>query len=49
VSETAPPSHEDLHLLREVIDPLGVRKLETLGGSARKDLLRQILSAEGAL
>lgn len=49
VSETPPPSPEELRLLREDIDPLGVRRLETLGGSARKDLLRQILAAEGAL
>jgi acyl CoA:acetate/3-ketoacid CoA transferase beta subunit len=47
--ETPPPSDEELRLLREAIDPLGVRKLETLGGSARKDLLRSILEQEGAL
>ena len=49
VHETPPPSDEELRLLREVIDPLGVRRLETLGGGARKDLLREILAAEGAL
>ena len=49
VHETPPPSAEELRLLREVIDPLGVRRLETLGGGARKDLLREILAAEGAL
>jgi len=49
VHETPPPTAEELRLLREVIDPLGVRRLETLGGSARKDLLREILAAEGAL
>jgi hypothetical protein len=38
-----------VRLLREVIDPLGVRRLEMLGGGARKDLLRQILAREGAL
>lgn len=47
--ETPPPAADELRLLREVIDPLGVRKLETLGGGARKDLLREILAAEGAL
>lgn len=47
--ETPPPSAKELRLLREVIDPLNVRKLETLGGSARKDLLRTILGQEGAL
>jgi acyl CoA:acetate/3-ketoacid CoA transferase beta subunit len=49
VHETPPPSVEELRLLREVIDPLGVRKLETLGGAARKALLRDILAQEGVL
>jgi glutaconate CoA-transferase subunit B len=43
---TRPPSSEEVRLLREAIDPLGVRKLELLGGSARKDALRAILAAE---
>lgn len=47
--ETAPPTVEEVRLLREVIDPLAVRKLELLGGKARKDLLRGILAQEGAL
>lgn len=46
---TAPPTAEELRLLREDIDPLGVRRLETLAGSARKDLLREILARENAL
>lgn len=46
---TDPPGQEELRLLREVIDPLNVRKLELLGGSARKELLRQILEQEEAL
>ncbi|MBC7811941.1 MAG: hypothetical protein H7175_12375 [Burkholderiales bacterium] len=49
VHETPPPSAEEIRLMREEIDPLGVRKLEMLGGSARKDLLREILAKEGAL
>jgi acyl CoA:acetate/3-ketoacid CoA transferase beta subunit len=49
LQETPPPSVEMLRLLREEIDPLNVRKLETLGGSARKTLLREILGAEGVL
>ncbi len=48
VNETPPPTDEEIRLLREQIDPLGVRKLEMLGGSARKDLLREILEREGA-
>jgi acyl CoA:acetate/3-ketoacid CoA transferase beta subunit len=46
---TAPPSAEEVRLLREEIDPLGVRRLELLGGTARRDLLREILEREGAL
>jgi glutaconate CoA-transferase subunit A len=46
MEETAPPTDEELRLLREVIDPLGVRRLEILSGSARKDLLREILEKE---
>ncbi len=47
--ETLVPTAEELRLLREAIDPLNVRKLEMLGGSARKDLLHDILTREGAL
>lgn len=46
---TAAPSAEDVRLLREVIDPLGVRKLETLAGAARKDLLREIIRSESTV
>ncbi len=46
---TPPPSAEDVRLLREVIDPLGVRRLELLGGAARKEMLREILEREGTL
>jgi acyl CoA:acetate/3-ketoacid CoA transferase beta subunit len=49
VHETPPPDAESLRLLREEIDPLGVRRLETLAGSARKDLLRAILTQENTL
>lgn len=47
--ETDPPEPEDLRLLREEIDPLGTRKLEMLGGAARKALLREILARETSL
>lgn len=47
LDQTPPPTDEELKLLRTVIDPLNVRKLETLGGKARKDLLREILQQEG--
>ncbi len=49
VDQTPPPTIDELHLLRTQIDPLGVRRLETLGGAARRDLLRTILAAENAL
>ncbi len=49
VHETPPPSAEEVRLLREEIDPLGVRRLETLAGAARRDHLREILRREGAL
>jgi glutaconate CoA-transferase subunit B len=49
VHETPAPTAEEIRLLRDDIDPLGVRRLEMLGGSARKDLLREILAREGAL
>jgi len=46
VSETLPPTIEELQLLREEIDPLCIRRLETLSGAARKQLLRDIIEAE---
>jgi acyl CoA:acetate/3-ketoacid CoA transferase beta subunit len=46
ITETPPPTAEELKLLREEIDPLGVRTLETLSGTARRDKLRQILQRE---
>jgi acyl CoA:acetate/3-ketoacid CoA transferase beta subunit len=46
VETTEPPTAEELRLLREAIDPLGVRTLETLSGAARRDRLRHILAQE---
>jgi glutaconate CoA-transferase, subunit B len=48
VYETPAPTKEELQLLREVIDPLGVRRLETLSGPDRWALLRQIAEHERA-
>ena len=48
IPETEPPSSLELQLLREKIDPLGVRTLETLGGAARRARVRQILQQEAA-
>jgi acyl CoA:acetate/3-ketoacid CoA transferase beta subunit len=47
--ETEPPSAEEVRLLREVIDPLGVRRLETLSGAARKRVLKEIVEKEISL
>jgi acyl CoA:acetate/3-ketoacid CoA transferase beta subunit len=44
--ETEAPTAEKVRLLREVIDPLGIRRLETLSGAARKRALREILASE---
>lgn len=46
--ETIPPSIDELKLLREVIDPLGIRRLELLGGSERRSLLHHIIRSESA-
>lgn len=48
IQETEPPSPEELRLLREEIDPLGVRTLETLAGARRREKLREILRLEAA-
>ena len=47
--ETEPPSGDELRLLREEIDPLGIRRLEVLPGPARKSALREILLQESGL
>ncbi|NDJ78308.1 MAG: hypothetical protein GYB65_18830 [Chloroflexi bacterium] len=49
LGETPLPSAEEIRLLREEIDPLGVRRLETLAGTARRTLLREILARERSL
>lgn len=43
---TETPGSEQIRLLNELIDPLGVRRLERLGGAARRAELRRILEAE---
>ncbi len=45
-SETCSPAPEELRLLREEIDPLGIRRLESLSGAPRRQLLRQIIAQE---
>ncbi|WP_144113815.1 ketoacid-CoA transferase [Paraburkholderia sp. BCC1886] len=48
VSTSAPPSDTELHLLDEVIDPQGLRYLEMLSGSARKERLRELANSTAA-
>jgi acyl CoA:acetate/3-ketoacid CoA transferase beta subunit len=43
---TPPPTDEELDVLRRLVDPLGIRRLEFLGGPARRDALISILAAE---
>ena len=49
VNETIPPTVEEIALLREKVDPLGIRKLEVLAGKEREDLLDQIIQKELAM
>jgi glutaconate CoA-transferase subunit B len=44
--ETEPPTQEEVRMLREEIDPLNVRKMETFSGAQRKELIREILQRE---
>ena len=46
VDQTEPPTPEETDLLRNEIDPLGVRRLELLSGPERRSLLANILAAE---
>jgi hypothetical protein len=44
--DTSIPTEEELHLLRNVIDPFGIRKLEFLSGPQRNAAIRSILERE---
>lgn len=46
LKETPIPSDEEIHLLREEIDPHGIRRLEFLSGAPRRKLLREIIYME---
>jgi len=48
IHETPLPTTEELQLLRQEIDPLGIRKLEALSGAERRQLLREIIASEAA-
>ena len=43
---TAPPATEELRLIREEIDPLGIRQLEFVASSERSQLIDRILTDE---
>jgi len=46
LKETKPPTEEELRLIREEIDPLGIRRLENLSGYSRRKLLLDIFEQE---
>jgi acyl CoA:acetate/3-ketoacid CoA transferase beta subunit len=46
VHSTPIPTIEEIRLLREEIDPLGIRNLESLSGAARRELMLHIISIE---
>ena len=48
IDTTAPPEKRELELLRNVIDPHGIRKLEFLTGPQRNAALREILIKEAS-
>jgi glutaconate CoA-transferase, subunit A len=47
--ETEPPSTEDLRMIREVVDPFGIRQLEFVPGRDRLAMIQRILDAEAGL
>jgi hypothetical protein len=47
IALTTPPTPEELHLIRDVIDPLGVRRLDSK--SAGADVWEEIISGEAEL
>ena len=49
VHETRLPTPEELKLIREEIDPLGIRRLESLSGSSRRRLIEEILEEESTM
>lgn len=46
LGETPLPTEQELRLLRQQIDPLGIRRLELMSGAERRELLHQILEQE---
>jgi glutaconate CoA-transferase subunit B len=46
LQETPAPTTKELQLLKEEIDPLGIRRLELLSGAERRQLLHEIIEHE---
>ncbi len=46
LKETIPPTIREINLLRDKVDPLGIRKLEVLAGKEREELLEEIIDIE---
>lgn len=46
IKTTIPPTSEEIKILREKVDPLGIRKLEVFTGNDRKKLLKDIILKE---
>jgi acyl CoA:acetate/3-ketoacid CoA transferase beta subunit len=49
VHETLPPTAEEIRLLREEIDPLGIRELDRMSGGRRRQRLREIIKREAEM
>jgi glutaconate CoA-transferase subunit B len=49
VHETPPPSAEEVRLLDQEIDPLGIRELERMSGARRRRRMREIVGIERGL
>jgi len=46
VMETVLPTLDEINLLRNIIDPMNIRRLETLSGAGRRELIQKIIIAE---
>jgi glutaconate CoA-transferase subunit B len=44
ISETGAPTDEELHILRNIIDPVGVRRLDFARGEEYEQVLAEIMS-----
>lgn len=49
IRETIPPTEEEINILRNKVDPLGIRKLDVIAGKEREELLNIIIEKELAM